>query len=316
MKYLFFDIECSNCLNGIGKMCEFGYVLTDEKFNILRMDDIPMCPGKDRESRFRLKGRKHEKDLELAYAYDYYMAQPEFPRFYEKIKELMEQPNVICFAYSMNNDVAHLYNACKRYNLEPIKYVCCDVQKLVSNYLDDKQRMSLHNACKRLVGINSMIRLQEHLSRDDALMEKLVFEALCILMNKDSQTYLEESSYAIGNSEELINKIQEHKKRRSNRSAGVELRNSLVADETELDNPANIGHRYNVSGALKADLSALKVTITCIKHLNGVISNQLGKTDYFVVYDEQNKEEILKTFKFPFKGHIVTYAELLSSLKQ
>ena len=23
MKYLFFDIECSNCLNNIGEMCEF-----------------------------------------------------------------------------------------------------------------------------------------------------------------------------------------------------------------------------------------------------------------------------------------------------
>ena len=47
MKYLFFDIECSNCHGGIGKMCEFGYVLTDENFNIISQDDIPMSPGKE-----------------------------------------------------------------------------------------------------------------------------------------------------------------------------------------------------------------------------------------------------------------------------
>ena len=35
MKYLFFDIECANRLN---KICEFGYVLTDENFNILKKD--------------------------------------------------------------------------------------------------------------------------------------------------------------------------------------------------------------------------------------------------------------------------------------
>lgn len=52
MKYLFFDIECSNCFNGVGKMCEFGYVLTDENFKIIKMDDIPMSPGKGRECRF------------------------------------------------------------------------------------------------------------------------------------------------------------------------------------------------------------------------------------------------------------------------
>lgn len=31
MRYLFFDIECCNGRN----ICEFGYVITDDKFNIL-----------------------------------------------------------------------------------------------------------------------------------------------------------------------------------------------------------------------------------------------------------------------------------------
>lgn len=42
MKYLFFDIECSNCFGGKNKICEIGYVLTDENFNILLTNDIPM----------------------------------------------------------------------------------------------------------------------------------------------------------------------------------------------------------------------------------------------------------------------------------
>ena len=29
-RYLFFDVECANCFNGKGKLCSFGYVLTDE----------------------------------------------------------------------------------------------------------------------------------------------------------------------------------------------------------------------------------------------------------------------------------------------
>ena len=31
MKYVFFDIECANCFQGNGKICSFGYVITDEK---------------------------------------------------------------------------------------------------------------------------------------------------------------------------------------------------------------------------------------------------------------------------------------------
>ena len=46
MKYLFFDLECSNCYGGVGKVCEFGAVITDEHFNILKEISIPMSPGK------------------------------------------------------------------------------------------------------------------------------------------------------------------------------------------------------------------------------------------------------------------------------
>ena len=40
MKYLFFDIECANCFEGKGKICEFGYVLTDEAFNEIESKEI------------------------------------------------------------------------------------------------------------------------------------------------------------------------------------------------------------------------------------------------------------------------------------
>ena len=184
MKYLFFDIECSNCFNGVGKMCEFGYVLMDEQFNITKSGDIPMSPGKGDGSRFHLKGRKHEKDLELAYEYDYYLSQPEFPAFYGQIKKLIEDPDTICMAYSMDNDIPHLYNACKRYRLKPFNYTCYDVQKLVATWLELKKQMALRKACLEIVGPNSLVKLQEHLSRDDAQMEKLIFEAICIFEKK------------------------------------------------------------------------------------------------------------------------------------
>ena len=44
MNYLFFDIECANCDNGNGKICSFGYVLTDTDFNILEYTDLIIDP--------------------------------------------------------------------------------------------------------------------------------------------------------------------------------------------------------------------------------------------------------------------------------
>ena len=273
-----------------------------------------MSPGKGRDSRFYLKGRKHEKDLELAYEYDYYYSSPEFPLYYDQIKKLMEDPNTVCFAYSMDNDIPHLYHACIRYKKDPISYECYDVQKLVAAYLEKKGQMSLHNACKEIVGPNTMVKLHEHLSRDDAEMEKLIFEAICILTKKKPNELLEESQFARTNSIEYMNRVKERGRRKRLKTAGHELYNSLVVPDSELDKPENIGKRYNISGELKADLNALKVTIELIKHKGGILCNRISKSDFFVVYDEKNRQEILKSFKHPFDGQLITYQEFITSV--
>lgn len=314
MKYLFFDIECSNCFDGIGKMCEFGYVLTDENLITIKHGDIPMSPGKGRENRFHLTGRKNERDLVLAYSYDYYLSSPEFPVFYNQIKKLMEDPDTICFAYSMDNDIPHLYNACKRYKLEPFNYTCYDVQKLVAAYLERKGQMGLHAACKAIVGPNSIVRLQEHLSRDDAEMERLILDAICILTKKKPFELLDESKFASTNSNEYMVEVKERSIKKQQRTAGYELFYSSVAPLEEFDKKENVGRRYNISGELKSDLPTLKTVINLIKEKNGIICNIIDKTDCFIVRDAEEKEKVTSHFKYPFNGQILTYKELLSTL--
>ena len=58
MRYLAFDIECCD-----GKhICEFGYVITDEKYNIIKKSVITINP----ESKFNLVGRPGGRDLYLS----------------------------------------------------------------------------------------------------------------------------------------------------------------------------------------------------------------------------------------------------------
>ena len=315
MKYLFFDIECSNCFNGVGKMCEYGYVLMDDNLRTIKADDIPMSPGKGDGSRFHLKGRKHEKDLELAYEYEYYYEQPEFKAFYKQIKNLMEDPDTVCFAYSMDNDIPHLYHACRRYRLEPINYKCYDVQKLVAAYLEKKGQMSLHKACLEIVGPNSCVKLQEHLSRDDAEMERMIFEAICILSKKKPQELLDESIFASTNSIEYMNHVAERKAKKKMKEEGHDLYRSLLASEEELNLIGNKGKRYSASGELKCHVSELKIVIEIIKSRGGIFSNHLSKADYFIVYDDKNKEEIASKLETPFSGETLTYQEFIESNK-
>ena len=312
MKYLFFDIECSNCFGGIGKMCEFGYVLTDEEFNVIMFDDIPMCPGKGRENDFHLIGRKHERDLELAYSYDHYREQPEFPFFYESIRRLMEDGDTICFAYSMDNDIPHLYNACKRYKLKPIEYTCYDVQKLVAAYLEEKGQMSLHNACKRIAGPACMVRLQEHLSRDDAMMEKLIFEAICLLTKKKPVELLEESKYASTDSSAFMKRIDQRKLAKKKHDEYVAQYKALVAPIEDWDKPENKGKRFNVSDAVKCDPKLMKAVIELVTSKGGIFVNSISSSDYFIAHDEDNREAIKRSFRHPYNGMMLVYDDLFA----
>ena len=91
MTYLFFDIECANCFDGIGKICSFGYVLCDENFSVIETDDLLMNPA----APFDWYLFKKDSKCKLAYSREDYINNPKFPEHYKKIKSLLEESNRI-----------------------------------------------------------------------------------------------------------------------------------------------------------------------------------------------------------------------------
>lgn len=45
MKYLFFDLEEATSKNNSLRICEFGYTMIDENFNILEKDNLIINPN-------------------------------------------------------------------------------------------------------------------------------------------------------------------------------------------------------------------------------------------------------------------------------
>lgn len=169
MKYLFFDIECANRLN---KICEFGYVLTDENFNILKKDDIPMSPGNKQNKNDQFKNTK----FNWAYDKDYYFECPKFPCYYESLKTLFEDKNTLIFGWAVNNDIIYLGSEFKRYKFEPFSYQVYDIQKIMEYC--SKKKSGLTNAFKNLCPKNEFVKLQPHLSKDDAYMSMRVLQEM------------------------------------------------------------------------------------------------------------------------------------------
>ena len=168
MRYLAFDIECCD-----GKhICEFGYVITDEKFNIIKKSVITINP----ESKFNLVGRPGSRDLCLSFSQEQYYNSPIFTTYYDDIKNLLEYPEQIVVGHAVGNDADFLRTACKRYNLSPINFKFFDSQKAYSEYANIKKRVSLENA-ENEMSLEKPERL--HKSDDDALLSLRLVQAIC-----------------------------------------------------------------------------------------------------------------------------------------
>lgn len=134
MNYLFFDIECANCFNGIGKICSFGYVLCDEKFSVIESDDLLMNP----DTIFDWYLFKEDSKCRLAYTREDYINNPKFPQHYQKIKSLLEASNQIIFGFGCQNDVATIATECLRYDLDLIDFNCHDIHTVLEKIYEIK----------------------------------------------------------------------------------------------------------------------------------------------------------------------------------
>lgn len=322
MKYLFFDIECSNCFGRQHKICEIGYVLVDENFNVIIKEDIPISPGSknNKSDRFDESIYKREPGFEWAYEFEYYFSQPKFYVFYDRLKKLFEDKETLVFGYSVKNDIQFLNSEFKRYKLKPFNFLVCDIQKIMSYYFEKHEKfIGLQDAFKKLCPINEWISLNPHLSCDDAYMSMRVLEEILMKLKLsvddiinicegavfDVKSYLEK--YEIKRNEKIENSKSKKALKECQKLWGDFYR--LYSDKLEFE--SSKGKIVTISSQLKLDMKTLKDVIEYIKHKDYIASDSLLKSDFIIVLDEEDKERLLKIFKYPFYGKFIIYSELM-----
>lgn len=178
MNYLFFDIECANCDFGNGKICSFGYVITNDALEITETEDIIINP----KAPFHLRsyGQGAKENITLAYPESVFRSATPFPAHYEKIRSLLTAPDTVIFGYAPENDAGFLRSEFERYRLAPVDFRFYDVQRLFKCCTGDGQQAlsSLSAACEAL-GISPDIA--NHKSSSDALATAMVLKELCRL---------------------------------------------------------------------------------------------------------------------------------------
>ena len=190
MRYLFFDIECSNCHDGVGKMCEFGYVVTDENFNEKERNNLIINPEAD----FDKVGFAIRK-IKLSLPYKEYYRHKNFKAFYQKIKELFEG-DVIAIGHNTQADAQYILDACNRYGLKSFNYKFIDTLKAVREIYKRENRL-------RLIEIHNDFfaeetKEQRHEGLEDAMFTKDVAQYVCNDQKIDLQTLMKQYPICCG----------------------------------------------------------------------------------------------------------------------
>lgn len=171
MQYVFFDIECASVSKRFAKICVFGYVLTDECFQIIQREDILINP----QGEFHLTDRKGEKGLVLPYAYSEFRKYPTFDKVYPKIKSLLEGEDTLVVGHAAVNDVKYLCLETKRFSLPSFEFSYADTQQLYMTRKGDFSRQSGLEAITRELAIE----FTPHRAVDDAYATMRIAEELC-----------------------------------------------------------------------------------------------------------------------------------------
>ncbi len=167
LKLLFFDMEFANGKIP-GSVFSFGYVITDEEFNILS-GPADICINPDCE------WNEYVAKNILAYPMEIIEASPLFPDRYEEIKSLFNEADV-AVGFSVSNDVSALRRVCERYALSPILYRWFDMEKLCR--IADKHREA-HGLAGCVTAWCGQAPENQHRSDGDALATMHLMHAVC-----------------------------------------------------------------------------------------------------------------------------------------
>lgn len=294
MNYLFFDVECANCLNGEGKICSFGYVLTDDNFNVIKKKDILIDPA----AKFLLGNAKSGEGISLAYPLFKFRNSHTFPHYYKEIKSLLTDTNNFCVGFAVTQDVSYISYSCKRYQLPIIEFNFFDVQKF--------EKIINSRNCPS--GLDSLIRsynlneLTYHRSDDDALMTMEVYKNLI----KEKNISIEEIKNKFSSCFDTTSHFLKDKEKRRKQKLVQKLHHQKMYDffygehkkfDINLYNPVISNKTFYIEAKIIADDIDYFYNNKNLIYSKGLcFTRNVEQADYIIVKDI-NKKTTYRKFK-------------------
>lgn len=204
--FVFFDCECANTYEGVGKICSLGYVICDDELNVIESEDVVMNP----ECEFDWYLFSGKGGIKLAYSKDYFRSKPNYESYYKDIKKLLTTGNRYIAGFAVSNDVGFVNDACERYNLPFIQFRAFDLERYLEKKYEKKQKLA---EWAQEFGVN-LEKFQTHKSVDDAMMTMLCLKAECKKRGLSVEEIINEAKEMFVSNEQILQQAEERAYRR------------------------------------------------------------------------------------------------------
>lgn len=301
-RYLFFDIECANCFDGIAKMCEISFVIVDKRFNILAEKEITINP----QAWFKLTGRRFREDCHLRYEENNYSKYRKSPLFYDVadiIRTFFNTPDCITVGYAVKEDFRDLLDAHKRYEMSKPHYDGIDIQPISKAVLGLEKALSLEKLARELCSEEELEGLHPHWSLHDAKMTMLCFKHLCEKAGGIA------AALASGGESCLVDSAIQPQSHNAAQTSGKYTHKRMVKafhdfeatlsekDLAKLDDQKYVGKRFAFSGAVQ-ELDNVIVIAKSLMAKGYCLSPNTGKSDVIICLNEKDIDYISSKLRY------------------
>ena len=302
--FVFFDCECANTFEGVGKICSLGYVICDDDLNIIESEDVVMNPECDFDW-YLLSGKG---ECKLAYSKDYFRIKPNYESYYKDIKKLFTTGNRYIAGFAVSNDVGFVNDACGRYELPYIQFRAFDLERYLERKYEKKQKLV---EWAEEFGVN-VAKYQSHKSEDDAIMTMLCLKAECMRTGQSVEEILtsREGKECFVSNEQILEQAAE----RAYRREMTEKIKRLYGKKSPMPHFKTVtGERFELDSKILRDVDYAFELVKKIYDNGGITGEHLTGNGYAVFKGMPVPEHVKKIEKRGLK--IMLLEELEGKLR-
>lgn len=269
MRLLSFDIECSQVYKGYSPICNFGYVLYNEDFELIEKKDLIINP----KAKFKLEGRKNQADIKLFYTEREYKDSKPFPYFYNEIKKILESDNQLILNHAVINDLIYLNNECRRYKLPIFNFEAYDTMDIYRALNNFNGSLSLEKVYEQFCGDQGFIG---HKADEDANAAMNFFIEICKLLEVKPSDLISMAS---------IKKYYSNLEK-NNKSNKVSRKTTSDTKVIQIGSDFK-DKKISISFSIQKDINKYESILYSVKQLGGEITLSVSNSNIFI-YEEKN----------------------------